>query len=112
MQEPVCSEGGFRYTIMYAKQHYLHFLGFYSPAKVDRIWGIWGSYYNIPTAIFFLLKGVYTLGILLGSFIPPGPLAKEAMGILHGLKAVVGLDTLRRDVSQPTRGILRRGFRV
>ena len=27
---------------------------------MDRIWGIWGSYYNIPKAIFYLLKGDYT----------------------------------------------------
>ena len=27
--------------------------------EVDRIWGIWGSYYNIPKAIFYLLKGDY-----------------------------------------------------
>ena len=26
---------------------------------MDRIWGIWGSYYNIPKAIFYLLKGDY-----------------------------------------------------
>ena len=32
----------------------------YSPPLVDRIWGIWGSYYNIPKAvIFYLLKGDY-----------------------------------------------------
>ena len=24
---------------------------------VDRIQGIWGSYYNMPEAIFYLLKG-------------------------------------------------------
>ena len=30
-----------------------------SPPRVDRIWGIWGSYYNIPKAIFYLLKGDY-----------------------------------------------------
>ena len=29
----------------------------YSPPEVDRIWGIWVSYYNIPTVIFYLLKG-------------------------------------------------------
>ena len=29
----------------------------YSPPYVDRIWGIWGSYYNVPRAIFYLLKG-------------------------------------------------------
>ena len=27
--------------------------------EVDRIWGIWGSYYNMPNAIFYLLKGDY-----------------------------------------------------
>ena len=31
----------------------------YSPAQVDNIWAIWGSYYNIPKAIFYLLKGDY-----------------------------------------------------
>ena len=31
----------------------------YSPPEVDRIWGIWGSYYNILKAIFYLLKGDY-----------------------------------------------------
>ena len=25
----------------------------------DRIWGIWGSYWNTPTAIVSLLKGDY-----------------------------------------------------
>ena len=25
-----------------------------------RIWGIWGSYYNIPKAIFYVLKGDYS----------------------------------------------------
>ena len=30
----------------------------YSPNQVvDRIWGIWGSFYKIPKAIFYLLKG-------------------------------------------------------
>ena len=33
----------------------------YSPPEVDRTWGIWGSYYNMPKAIFYLLKGDYTL---------------------------------------------------
>ena len=32
----------------------------YSPPEVNRIWGIWGSYYNIPKAMFYLLKGDYT----------------------------------------------------
>ena len=27
----------------------------YSPSSIDRIWGIWGSYHNIP----YLLKGDY-----------------------------------------------------
>ena len=26
---------------------------------LERIWGIWGSYHNIPKAIFYLLKGDY-----------------------------------------------------
>ena len=34
-------------------------LAVYSPPPVDRIWGIWGSYYNIPKAIFYLLVGDY-----------------------------------------------------
>ena len=38
----------------------------YSTPQVDRIWGIWGSYYSIPKAIFYLLKG--------GLYIIPGPL--------------------------------------
>ena len=29
----------------------------YSPPQVDRIWGIWASYYNRPKAIFYLVKG-------------------------------------------------------
>ena len=33
----------------------------YSPSPVDRIWGIWASYYNIPRAIFYLLKVDYSL---------------------------------------------------
>ena len=27
---------------------------------MDRIWGIRGSYYNMPEAIFYLLKGDYS----------------------------------------------------
>ena len=43
----------------------------YSSRKVDRIWGIWGSYCNIPQAIFYLLKGDYRdwgLGLRLSVF--------------------------------------------
>ena len=29
------------------------------PPFVDRRWGIWGSYYNIPKAIFYLLLEDY-----------------------------------------------------
>ena len=32
----------------------------YSRLKVDRIWSIWGSYYKIPNAIFYLLEGDHT----------------------------------------------------
>ena len=31
----------------------------HNPPGVDRIWGTWGSYYNITKAIFHLLKGHY-----------------------------------------------------
>ena len=30
------------------------------------LWGIWGSYYNTPKAIFYLLKGDYIRGLLYG----------------------------------------------
>ena len=33
----------------------------YIPLSVDRIWSIWGLYYNIPKAMFYLLKGAYNL---------------------------------------------------
>ena len=36
----------------------------YSSPEVDRIWGIWGSYYNVPKATFYLLKGHYMFSIL------------------------------------------------
>ena len=29
----------------------------------NRIWDIWGSYYNVPKAIFYLLKGDYNCSI-------------------------------------------------
>ena len=31
----------------------------YSPPQVDRIWGVWGSHYNIPKARLDLLKEDY-----------------------------------------------------
>ena len=34
-------------------------LGFIVPLKVDRIWGMWGSYLSIPKGIFYLLKRDY-----------------------------------------------------
>ena len=42
----------------------------YGPPLVDRIWGIRGSYYDIPKAIFYLLKGDYKLGLVI--LLPPG----------------------------------------
>ena len=40
---------------------------------MDRIWGIWGSYFSIPQAIFYLFKGdysfVWSLERLLGSMV-------------------------------------------
>ena len=35
-----------------------------APPKVDRIWGIWGSYYDMLEAIFYLLKGDYEPRVL------------------------------------------------
>ena len=37
---------------------YLNPLG-HSPSKVDRIWGIWGSYSSMPKAMFYLPKRDY-----------------------------------------------------
>ena len=31
----------------------------YNPPEVNRIWGIWGSDYNVPKDVFYLLKGDY-----------------------------------------------------
>ena len=31
------------------------------PPEINRIWGIWESYYNLPKAIFYLRKGDYIL---------------------------------------------------
>ena len=33
--------------------------GGYTRPELSRIWGIWGSYYNIPKARFYVLKGGY-----------------------------------------------------
>ena len=33
-----------------------------SPPEVGRKMGIWGGYYNVPNAIFYLLKGNLTIG--------------------------------------------------
>ena len=39
--------------------HFAATVRVYSPPYLDRIWGIWGSYYNIPKAVSFLLQGDY-----------------------------------------------------
>ena len=33
----------------------------YSPPEVDRIWGIWGTYFHIAKAILYRLKGHYSV---------------------------------------------------
>ena len=33
----------------------------YSPPYVDRTWDMWGSYYNMPKAIFYVLEGAIGL---------------------------------------------------
>ena len=43
------------------------FLFGYSPLQVDRIWGIWGSSYEIPKVIFDLLEGLRGPILQLGS---------------------------------------------
>ena len=44
----------------------------HSPRLVDRIWDIWGSYDNIPKAIFYLLKGDYNFLGLVGNILCGG----------------------------------------
>ena len=29
-----------------------------SPPEEHRLWGTWGSYHNVPKAIFYLLEGI------------------------------------------------------
>ena len=44
----------------------MRFRAGYSPPKVDTKWAIWGSYYGIPKAMFYLLKGDYRFWCGLG----------------------------------------------
>ena len=48
------------FSALYPEEEVIH-VPVYSPPSVDRIWGIWGSYYNKPKAMFYLLKGDYKL---------------------------------------------------
>ena len=59
----------------------------YSPPQVDRIWGTWGSSYNIPKAILYLLKGDYIpTGTLWVKFLNINPAQGPDLGfILYGL---------------------------
>ena len=50
----------------------------YSPPLVDRIWGIWGSYYDMPKAIFYLLKGDYSTTVAEGLMLVPRERSKAA----------------------------------
>ena len=50
------------YVFMYVCMYVCIFTYIYmcvEPPEVDRIWGIWGSYYNIPKTVFYLIKGDY-----------------------------------------------------
>ena len=47
--------------------------------RSDRIWGIWGSYYNIPKAIFYLLKGDYILYYIHTRNLGPAVLVSRAL---------------------------------
>ena len=63
---------------------YLKLGTLYSPPELHRIWGIWGSYYNIPEAIiFYLLQG-------------PCPCFR----VLGGVLAFNFPKSLKRDASQ------------
>ena len=57
------SPGAFDHAVEFHASIRLHVNGqhggTFSPPQTDRIWGIWGSDYNILTAIFYLLKGDY-----------------------------------------------------
>ena len=55
----------------------------YSPPQVDRIWDIWGSYYHIPKAIFYLLKGDY-IGVIEYIRPPQDPNNGESNGQENG----------------------------
>ena len=33
------------------------------PPEVERIWGMWGTYSNIPKSMFYLLQGDYSLHV-------------------------------------------------
>ena len=70
------------------KENGNYYLGFrvYSPPQVDRIWGIWGSYYTIPQAIFYLLNGAYK------TFVRSGKHVDRLKG--HGLAAPVTDDRM------------------
>ena len=57
----------------------------YSPPQVERIWGTWGSYYSIPNAIFYLLKGDYkwlTIRVIIS---PLNPVARITLNLYSGL---------------------------
>ena len=60
----VCAYAAFSVLhFQYAVAGFIRFLvggGGTVPLEVDRIWGIWGLYYNVPKAIFYLLKGDYS----------------------------------------------------
>ena len=65
-------------------------LKLYSPPKVDRIWGIWGSYYKLPKAIFYLLKGDYSFKAKASCWLTFLP-SSLSLGVLGGAAVLVGV---------------------
>ena len=49
------------------------------------MWGIWGSYYNIPQAIFYLLKGDYSPNRMSGTRVEVSQEGSWRKGKEHGL---------------------------
>ena len=67
----------------------------YSPPEVDRIWGIWGSYYNIPKAIFYLPKGDYRVkGDNVSSMLSLG-VSEGLQGVFNRAHMGHGLNSLK-----------------
>ena len=78
----------------------------YSPPLVDRIWGIWGSYHNVPKAIFYLLKGgLYPF--ILGPQLHCRPFPHESITALKVTVSGLRLRLRKCETSKGANGIIR-----